>query len=556
LFIKYLFRLGERVEDLSQGVVKLLLPFTVPSQDRKEPLRREMELATIFSLSELGRDKGGGLISKRPPEKITFISEACYPIWLAPWRGRTLLLDGFGLIKHTIQFDLLPDIEVFMKEIKGNSDNREAYIAFLRNNLNYFKNFSGKGEKTINGLITDPILTQDLAKYLEKAKHVRGPLTDRLILSPALNEDAVRSVIQELMSIDEMLRNDVKRLRKVMHLLMRVTQKHIRAIEIENEKIRRRFGIEIERFKARFKRSMDVLRRNYDRRIKRIRKETEQQIQRLQKEQSTLEARKDEIKTYTEKCKVKLSECEARRDVERLSYWRQEIDKSKKEMNEVERRITEIDKRIRELESSRDLQISQLRSDYNLRIGSLPSEVRKIETARDAKIKAGEEEAELLKNLTSNLISQINALIELRKPSSNDLLNLAIPTTRRKIALVHIPFFLVCYKRGLKRRYVLYPPSVANSMSATIKFKGAFKSFRVRMLLNEISRPITKLLNNIIHLIEQDPLFEEKIFNAGVKTNILRTRKSREVIGEGLLDLKMEGWLSDKEFQLINEQLA
>jgi len=54
-------------------VTRLLVPFTIPSQDRRRPFDRSMELAAVFCLSEIKREKGGGLISKKAPEEILFI---------------------------------------------------------------------------------------------------------------------------------------------------------------------------------------------------------------------------------------------------------------------------------------------------------------------------------------------------------------------------------------------------------------------------------------------------------------------------------------------------
>ena len=42
-------------------VINVAFPFTIPSKDRKIPLKERIELAAIFSLAELTRDKGGGL---------------------------------------------------------------------------------------------------------------------------------------------------------------------------------------------------------------------------------------------------------------------------------------------------------------------------------------------------------------------------------------------------------------------------------------------------------------------------------------------------------------
>jgi len=65
-------------------ITQFILPFSVLSENRKEPFTMEMEKAAIFCFAELERTKEGGLILKHPAEKLAFIAEGCYPFWLIP----------------------------------------------------------------------------------------------------------------------------------------------------------------------------------------------------------------------------------------------------------------------------------------------------------------------------------------------------------------------------------------------------------------------------------------------------------------------------------------
>ena len=66
-------------------VKQFILPFSVLSENRKEPFTPDLEAAAVFSLAEMGRAKGGGFFSKRPEEKMVFIAKIGYPLWLFPW---------------------------------------------------------------------------------------------------------------------------------------------------------------------------------------------------------------------------------------------------------------------------------------------------------------------------------------------------------------------------------------------------------------------------------------------------------------------------------------
>ena len=67
-------------------VTKLILPFAVPAEDRVSAFTKDMEMAAVFYLAESDRQKGERRILKKPAEKLVFVAEACYPVWLFPWR--------------------------------------------------------------------------------------------------------------------------------------------------------------------------------------------------------------------------------------------------------------------------------------------------------------------------------------------------------------------------------------------------------------------------------------------------------------------------------------
>jgi hypothetical protein len=101
-------------ENLDSEVKRFVLPFSVPSENRKEPFTLDLEAATVFSLAELDRKKGGGLILRRHEEKITFIAKIGYPLWLFPWFKAILVFDGLNKSSYTLSYAVFPDTKAFM----------------------------------------------------------------------------------------------------------------------------------------------------------------------------------------------------------------------------------------------------------------------------------------------------------------------------------------------------------------------------------------------------------------------------------------------------------
>jgi hypothetical protein len=169
---------------------RFVLPFAVYAEDRIKPFTKDMEMAAIFTIAESGREKGIGHILKKPDEKLVFIAEACCPIWLISWGGSTLLFDGLGVTSHTLLFDTVPDIRAFNKDIQS-AKTCEAYSTVLSRNVIYFKNFVGKEEKTVEGLIASPDFIQDFMVYLSRAKKTEKPLVAKTVLSTIVKESEI-----------------------------------------------------------------------------------------------------------------------------------------------------------------------------------------------------------------------------------------------------------------------------------------------------------------------------------------------------------------------------
>ena len=153
-------------------ITQFILPFSVPSENRKDSFTKEMENAAIFCFAELERAKGGGLILKQPAEKLAFIDESCYPFWLIPWSKLNLLFDGLNTTAYTLTYKAIPGVKTFMENVGRSSKTLEAYTAFLSDNVNYFQTPTTEKEIVLNGLITDPNFLKEFALYLSEAKQV------------------------------------------------------------------------------------------------------------------------------------------------------------------------------------------------------------------------------------------------------------------------------------------------------------------------------------------------------------------------------------------------
>src|SRR5512138_2135563 len=95
-----------------QRISKQSLPFAVPSANRAGPFTSDFEMATIFSLAEMERDKGGGRIVKQPHETVVFITKMGYPIWVFSWSELNLVFDGLNQSNYSLPYVLVPEVNI------------------------------------------------------------------------------------------------------------------------------------------------------------------------------------------------------------------------------------------------------------------------------------------------------------------------------------------------------------------------------------------------------------------------------------------------------------
>lgn len=541
---------------MSQEIIKSILQFSILSPNRKKPFTKETERAAIFCLAELERTKGGGLVIRQPPEKLAFLAEVCYPFWLVTLGEIGLLFDGLNLNSHTLTYLTIPDVQVFLNNVNRSSKTRQAYMAFLSDNLNYFRVSGNEERKIIDGLITEPEFLHDFTSYLSEASPIETSLSDMVVISPTLDESSIFSITQELQNLKSKFVQEVNALYTSMKLLNAKTGNFSKMIRKEIKGIEEKFSKEIEKCKASIAKEVDEIRKEYGEKVTELSKEAEKELLSLRQEKIKLEKIKKQLTNEIERCEAEVKTYAINKDDVVEQKWREERDKLKKQLSEAETKIKELDRKIKELGDEEKLKIFKLKSECDAEVKEATKDLVEIESSRDAKIKIYEEEMEKLEELTSTMIGQIDKLAKLREASIAEFDKLGVPQKPKKRALVYMPFYLACYHSESRKRCTHFPPSIVNSVGFSVKFKGALGKMKIKQLLQPRSKTIVSLLNKFPLLMEQNAVFNREMSEACAKVNILQTKSSRELIKDGLEKLKEEGWFSEKEYESFSQMLT
>ena len=535
---------------------RLVLPFAISAPDRIKDFTKNMEMAAVFYLAESNREKGEGHIMKKPDEKLVFLVEACYPIWLVPWSGGTLIFDGLGVTSHTLSYDKVPDIKAFNKDVQGSAKTCKAYSVVLSRNVNYFKSFVGKEEKTIEGLIASPDFIQDFLVHLSHMKETGKPLATKAVLSSLMNESEILASIKELSDLRAKIDEDVENLDASMTLLNKTTMEKVKAIRKEIKETRKKFAKRIKKVEPRVTRKKRQIQEKYDQKITRTSKRFERRLRLLHENQVKLEKTQRQLRAEIKRCKVKIKSCRRRKNKRNESQWTLKLKRIRKRLSPLKRNIEDTIKKIEKLETAKKLETSQQRIQCETRIERATKTLRDLEASREASIKIKRQEIAALQNTSSSIIDQMNEMAKSKKASLCAQFDRIKMARRKKAhALVYLTFYLARYEMEPKKRYALYPPSIVSDMGILTKMKGALGATKMKAFLQPRSKAMTAFLDQLITLMQNSPMLEKEVTEAGIQDSVLRIKQLRKGVKRGLKELEDEKWISKNELQTLSKLL-
>jgi hypothetical protein len=539
---------------LPQETPELVLPFSVLSQNRREQFPEETEKATVFCLAQMEKRKGGGIVIKQPPEKISFIAKTYYPLWVAPFHEANLVFDGLKAHSHALLHPEIQEIPAFIGSAERSSSSRQAYAAFLSDNQNYFQ-VSDRQEKTVlDGLLAEPAFLQGFDTYVAEAGLFEAS-RNVTVLPSTIDGTVISLAINELESLKAKFAEEVRDLGKGMKLLNATTKEFAKNLLDQIRETRDSFNKELKKHRGPVEEKVKEIRSKCDAEITVISKKFEKELLRLQKEKVKREKTKDQLNRRVEHCEAEIKTSAKSKNAVGERKWKEEREKLKKELSIVESEIKRFEKDLKETEDKKTAEILTIKSNCDSKAQEANRELVEIESSRDAKTQILKQEIDKMEELTSTIIKQMDNTAKLREASITVPDKLGIQPKQKKLSIIYMPFYLVCFQSASRKRYMVIPPSTVNSVKLLVKLKGALGKARIKQLFNPRSPAIGSFLSKFPSLMEKNAVFERETNEAGEKTDLLKASVAREQIESGLRQLRAEGWFSDKEYEAFSKIL-
>jgi hypothetical protein len=539
-------------------VKQFILPFSVLSENRKEPFTSDLEVAAVFSLAELDRAKGGGFLSRGPEEKLVFIAKIGYPLWLFPWSETALIFDGLNRSKYTLPYAVVPDAKAFIENLKRSSKTRETYLAFLSDHINYFQAPVTEKAVAINGLISDPAFLGEFDSYRGEAMAIEGQPTNVELLSPIIDKSTISSLLQELERLHSSFKKDVESLYHCMKFMNEVTEHYIKVLRSKVKAIKEEFDVKINAQEELVDPKVDHLKEQYDRQIIESTKSFDKQRLPVQKAKIKLEKSREQALAKIERYKLEAKTCAERDDSVGEEKWKEKSSETRKELSDIEDQLKDTEKALKDLEERKSLEIFNLRAELETKTKEVRQPLLDLESSRDAGILMCQQESEQLEQQTKLILDPVGRTVKLREANIENFAKLGVKRDLelKGIALFYVPFYVVCYEMQSRKRYLFLPPSEANTVGLSTKLKSALGKAKIKQLLVPRFELITSLMDTLQVLAQQNAVFETEIRGMGERTNMLHVSSVRESIKKGLESIQKEGWLSEKEHQALSQKIA
>lgn len=523
-----------------------ILPFVVNAAERAGPLSQAEEEAAVLSLADLGRAKG------LAEERVTFVAREFYPLWVAPWTDRSLILDGMGALTRAFTRQSTPDPTWFIGRLRENWSNREVFAGVLRDGLSVFQ--TSREEKVDLGpLVLDATSARDTLTYLDYGQVTRdSPPT---ALPPRVTLESAVACADTLTKTITRISEDAEALGYAAGIIDQGVNLHLRKLEREVAVVKERYDREIEAARPSVEKRVQEINRRHEREIRKAESDLSREVEALRREREKLKAEVDRALRELDSCEKRRQTCYKRGDSRGERHWRERADGYRARIDALSSKIKDLERAASTQEGRRKTELERLRERLRADVTAEERRIRTLEVNRDSEVESRRGEVRELKSQLSTLTARIYALMEKGKTDRQRLELLSVPRKAEQSSLLLVPFYSLAYRGPTGERLRFLAPAVARSTSIIPKTPlGATAPLasRMEMILTPLSKELQYLFSTgLADLVKRDAWLRGAISEIGLKANLLTRRDASERLHLGLEQLSSEGWLSGAEVEAL-----
>jgi hypothetical protein len=526
---------------------QLALPFTTQSENRKEPFSSEEEVAAVFALAELER-KNGGITSKQ--EKINYITKVGYPFWFIVQESVTYVFDGLDKLPQNCSYYEAPQTEPMIKDFETYFRIREEYTKFLVSYQNSFEQALIKKDLACEGLVTDNETLNQIDSYRKEATEIYEQTFKPSLLSPVLKETEASAVVDQIEKLKATFMKETEKLEQLSGLISKTTKEYIEGLHFESKAVTEETEAKIKAQKEIINPKIEKLTNEHGKQIERLEKNIDREIQPLKKQKSQIEKSIVEAETKLESYNKQSKTEKVKSNKSSEESLKKKIKREKQELDEFKKQLKKVEKQLKALTEEKADEMSRLKREFDKKLQIERQPILELEMVRDKKLETFNQEIVELEELSKSLLDELDNFVIKRQNimSRAPPVSLKSDSKLKSNALLHVPFYIAAYEgaNSESKRYLVFSPSVVNSLGFSAKLKGAFGRAKIKALLDSRFKAVSSLGEKIRLKASSSSEFSEQI-EAYAKTNNVLTAET--LLENGLVLLRDEGWFSDSEYQ-------
>jgi len=539
----------------------LTLPYAVEDEDRRKPFARDMEAAAVVCLAEAKRKKPG--ILGAPPEKLSFISKLHYPLWAVPWENECIIIDGLGILSHTIMYMKPPDVRLFVEDLKRSTTARELFRSALKSHTKTFEDFVETTQVSMSTIVADREILSAISQYIEQGLILKKGATEPGTSIPLkLDEKVAMERAENLVNRWKLIQLEIRGLRYAINVLDEEIELHEQKVVSEIEQIQETFEDKISRVKSEVEKRVEKLMVERNAKVKGIFEVSEKELKVALKEKAKHEQKLEKL----ERDKLvfqKRKQIRKRKGNEAgVTYWDHKIKVCKNKISEVKGKIKVLSLFIKRMRKQGELSVKKLNESYQRMIDGERKKILDLEALRDSQVAMTKKEIEELVSEALSITNRIEQLVEQKKLHASQLKEITILWRSEGVTLINVPFYVFRYETGEKSRYHVHPPVVAMGYEGIIrKIQKTIWSFslesRIKLLLRSRSRSLEEMFTSIFaERVRKDETLGRVVYEMGSSNNLLNAEDFGEALARGVKELKAEGWISQDERDTILKAYA
>jgi hypothetical protein len=510
---------------------KRKFPYSSINGSRDQTFTEDLQLASLYVLAE----------ARRKENSLSAISKVFYPFQIRKRREGAVMIDMLGLNQTNFKYAVIPEINLFMKDLDSKCETPESFLEELKSKRDYFKAFSDQKVHQIKGLLSRYVRLGETKDLIDRAVEFDIG-RDANVFKPILKEKDVSSIFKSLSSIKKEISEDENSLRKAKRRFLTIVDVARKVVKEEVTNIKDEGKRRKDRLEIGLKKKKDRLTKNLDQNVSRIRKKRGRETKPLRPERNKL--------------KRKLTRLEKRIETLKKSGDSASVKEKENEQKEAMKLFERIDGEIKDIELKHNKEIEELRQKFNSELKVEEDKIKELQEETNAKIKVKNELELKIVGEAKNISGKIENLARKKQSRLKSLSKIWLSMEGDEVEL-YVPFYLFQYEN---KEFNHHPPiSVSGSTGLLSRFRRMLADgleSKMNMLIRPQDLFIERYLAKGVKSLNSDrTLFANYLSNVE-ELNQFRSLSSIDMIMKGLLKMRRQGWISDSEYIKLQENLV